>query len=84
MESIEESITARLKEDTSGSAAYANLIVAARTVVSPTLYRAGIEGLRHSMEPLSLEDAKRIGIEACHEVMTTLFQRPVPRAMRVL
>jgi hypothetical protein len=68
MQSIEDQIIAKFKAADS-TAGYVDLMVAAQITGSQALHQQALQGLRASDRKPDLEEAKKIGIEAYHELM---------------
>lgn len=76
MENTEEDIITELKK-ASDSEGFVDLIVASRMVDSDRLYQDGIQRLISSEIPPTLEQAKRMGAEANHTVMSQIMENKI-------
>jgi hypothetical protein len=68
MQSTEDEILTMLKADDS-TAGYVELMVASQIIGSPALHQQALKAMISSESKPNLEQAKRIGIEAYHELM---------------
>jgi len=71
MESIESDLIKQLKNSTTADG-YVDLMVASHMIGSDELYQAGLQGLVSSGKLPTVEQAKRIGVEATYAVMTAV------------
>lgn len=76
MELVEEDILSHLKavNTTSG---YADLLVASRIIDSQALYQQALQALVELDPELDLNEAKRIGVEAYHAVVSARTRIPL-------
>jgi hypothetical protein len=74
MENIEADIVEELKRASTYDSSV-DLIVASQIIDSEQLYQEGIQRLTSSGSFPNLAQAKRIGVEATHTIMTSLSRR---------